>query len=61
LPQKIMRFVPMLYVSLLNPLVLKARIIEINQSALMNLFVVFFVELGIFIFTKWYTNKSLEV
>ncbi|MBZ6014562.1 ABC transporter permease [Leuconostoc gelidum subsp. gelidum] len=61
LPQKIMRFVPMLYVSLLNPLVLKARIIEINQSALMNLFVVFFVGLGIFIFTEWYTNKSLEV
>jgi len=61
LPQNIMRFMPMLYVSLLNPLVLKARVIEVNQSALINLFLVFFVGLTIFIFTEWYTNKFLEV
>lgn len=61
LPQAMMRFIPILYVSLLNPLVLQAKTIVVNPSILINLFIVFFVGLVVVLFTEWYTNKTLEV
>lgn len=61
LPQTILRFVPMLYVSLVNPLVLEAKTIVVNPATLINLFIVFLVGLGIVVVTELYTNKILEV
>jgi hypothetical protein len=61
LPQAVMRFIPMLYVSLVNPLILKSNTIIINPHILINLFIVFFVGLGIFLITEWYTSQKSEV